>query len=85
MNYQIKSAVFIALTYKNSYDIYSNPNQNALFVTLILSSTSKKRVKRSRGAQFLDVRHSLNTPALQDENSHGWANNLLGIDFFQTT
>ena len=46
------SALFITLSYKNSYDIYSNPNQNALFVTLILSSTSKKRVKRSRAALY---------------------------------
>ena len=57
LNYQIKSAVFItltmiALTHKNSYDIHFNPNQNALFVTLILSSTSKKRMKRLRAALY---------------------------------
>ena len=42
----------IALTYKNSYDIHSNPNQNASFVTLILSSTSKKHVKHLRAALY---------------------------------
>ena len=38
MNYQIKSAIFITLAYKNSNDIHSNPNQKTLFVALILSS-----------------------------------------------
>ena len=52
LNYQIKSIVFIRLTYKNSYDIHSNPNQNALFVILILSSTSKKSVKRLQAALY---------------------------------
>ena len=53
--YQIKSALFVTSSYKNSYDIHSNPKQNALFVTLILSSTSKKRVKRSRAALYLTL------------------------------
>ena len=52
MNYQIRSAAFITLTYKNSYNIYFNPSRSPLFVTLILSSTSKKRVKRSRAALY---------------------------------
>ena len=53
------------MTYKNRYDIHSIPNQNALFVTLILLSTSKRRVKRSRAAQFLDAARSLHTPGLE--------------------
>ena len=77
MSYQIKSAVFITYTYKNSYEIHFNPNQSALFMTLILSSTSKKTCETlagrtlfeirnpSRIAQFLDAGRSLHTPAIR--------------------
>ena len=52
MNYQIKSAIFITLAYKNSYDIHSNPNQKTLFVALILLSISKKHVKCLQAALY---------------------------------
>ena len=41
MSYHIKNAVLITLAYKNICHIHSNPDQNAFFVTLILSITSK--------------------------------------------
>ena len=50
--FTLKPNQAITLTYNNSYDIHFNPNQNAVFVTMILSSTSKKCVKRLWAALY---------------------------------